>query len=304
MALLWLVCLIDLLVWNEALINIMVPSKISSLTGFRHYKSARRQNHFDPPSAMDGITNPAFLSWFTVSTVERNLHSSTTSVDETESFNTNSSENQDIMDWYKKQNLIISSKVSVRTVGKLRGIFSSNKLCGGEVVAAIPPYMIIRSPFLNFEEALFACAHLDDKTRADIKTTLNSLQGDELDKKALLAFRLLELLHQEPEIWQPYKQLCLPARVPNFYSITTRELSKILKENPDAWISENYAQELVESSRREAEDQLPRLLALLEIFAPTVSATSEDLLWAMSIVQSRAVTGVSGKYHGHLNLLN
>jgi hypothetical protein len=209
-----------------------------------------------------------------------------------------SHENADIMRWYASQNFIISPKICIKTVGGLRGIFATSDLCAGEGVAAIPPNMIIRSQFSSLDDALQSVvSDLADETRLHFQTIVAYLHADALDNKSLLAFRLLELLHDAPDVWQPYRQLCLPARVPNFYSMTTRELAQLLDETPAcAGISAALAQEQLVVSQAEAEAQLPALMELLALLLPRVATTRGELQWAMSIAQSRAILAASGAH--------
>ena len=204
-------------------------------------------------------------------------------------------ENQEIMTWYRKHNIMVSSKVRVDSVSGLRGIFATGDLVAGEAVAAIPPEMIVRSQFKNLQDAFNTLErHLSSESRTEFKMILARLQGECIDQKTLLAFRLLELVDSKPDIWRPFEHLCLPIRIPNFYMMNEAELAKILIEPQAAVISSLLAHEQVEASRREAELQIPQLLQVYSYIYPGVTTTSERLLWALSVAQSRAVLGLSG----------
>ena len=200
------------------------------------------------------------------------------------------------MQWYASHNFIISPKICIRTVGGLRGIFTTSDLFAGEGVAAIPPNMIIRSKFSSLNDALQSVsADLSDDTRQHFQSIVARLHADALDNKSLLAFRLLELLHDAPDVWQPYRKLCLPSRVPNFYSMTADELAQLLSEAPAcAGISATLAQAQLAASQAEAEGQLPALMELLALLLPRVAATRGELWWALSMAQSRAILAASG----------
>ena len=91
--------------------------------------------------------------------------------------------------------------------------------------------MIIRPQYSSLLHLLSARgSHLDADTRARLELACTGASGalGMDDGCVLLALRLLELLHADAATWQPYRRLCLPARVPNVFSATPAELERLL----------------------------------------------------------------------------
>ena len=51
-------------------------------------------------------------------------------------------------------------------------------------------------------------------------------------RKWPLAIRLVELLHKQPDIWGPYKELFLPERIQTEFTMTSEELRQRLELAP------------------------------------------------------------------------
>jgi hypothetical protein len=217
-----------------------------------------------------------------------------------------------LMRWYDTHD-ILCSKLCVRTPESgLRGVFAEEDIAMYEGIAVIPPHMIIQSPFKDMEEIVqantlnefandcrqYGCdlsdllqergQYLDQPTKERLIAAIRGIPGI-IARKCPLAIRLLELLHTQPEIWMPYKELCLPDRVPTAITMTSDELRDLLSQVPISAADlarEEHGQRYTREVFAECFEVLTQLLPLV---LPTVDDVDPaEITWAFTIVQTRS----------------
>jgi hypothetical protein len=104
--------------------------------------------------------------------------------------------------------------------------------------------------------------------------------------------RLLELLHTQPDVWAPYKELCLPDRVLNIITMNSEELRDMLTHLPIALTPTDLT--MWEEGRKDTQEVfaecLEVLTQLLPLALPAVDSIDlGEITWAFTVVQTRAV---------------
>ncbi len=107
-------------------------------------------------------------------------------------------------------------------------------------------------------------------------------------RKWPLAIRLVELLHKEPAIWAPYKEMFLPERVQTEFTMTSDEVRNRLKLAPSKINVDDYEEKLGQL-QAQFDHGLTAMAKLASIILPDVAISPPELRWAFTIVQSRAV---------------
>jgi hypothetical protein len=109
--------------------------------------------------------------------------------------------------------------------------------------------------------------------------------------KCPLAIRLLELLHTQPEIWVPYKELSLPERIPNICTMNSEELREMLNGLPIRLHPADFT--VLEASRKLTQETTAEcfevLAQLLRLVVPAVDVRPAEIPWAFTIAQTRSV---------------
>jgi hypothetical protein len=110
--------------------------------------------------------------------------------------------------------------------------------------------------------------------------------------KCPLTIRLLELLHTQPAIWIPYKELCPPERIQTGNTLTSNELRQFLKKLPITLsLSDFMLWELMRSSSQDVfADCIKVISQLLSLVLPTgVDIDPTEITWAFNVVETRSV---------------
>ncbi len=107
-------------------------------------------------------------------------------------------------------------------------------------------------------------------------------------RKWPLAIRLVELLHTQPDVWAPYKELFLPERIQTEFTMTPEEVRHRLKLAPFR-VDFGVYEKRWEFTRAVFSEGLQAVHRLARLTLPGTETTPEELTWAFSVVQSRAV---------------
>ena len=110
-----------------------------------------------------------------------------------------------------------------------------------------------------------------------------------------LTVRLLELLYRKPEIWVPYKEMCLPDRILTSITMSVEELRDLLGRPP---ISASPLELKLWENGFDAERKkffapcIQLLGQLTSLVLPSVNFSPAELTWAYSVTTTRAALTV------------
>ena len=134
--------------------------------------------------------------------------------------------------------------------------------------------------------------NLDQPTKQGLLSAVRNMPGI-ISRKFPLTIRLLELLHTQPEVWMPYRRMCLADRIQTSITMTAEELSDLLKRMPISFSPEEN--KLLEKCRIDTQKVfnsfLPVLTFLLDLVLPGVTIEPAEITWAFTVVQTRASAG-------------
>jgi len=103
---------------------------------------------------------------------------------------------------------------------------------------------------------------------------------------------LLELLHTQPEIWVPYKELSLPARILTVATMNSDELRVLLTQLPISLSPADF--DVWGGSRKTTQELFATCIDVVAQLLPLVIPTVDDvdpaeITWALTVVQTRSI---------------
>jgi hypothetical protein len=132
--------------------------------------------------------------------------------------------------------------------------------------------------------------HLDQVTKKELISKIRRISGLSA-RKCPLTIRLLELLHTQPEIWMPFKELSLPDRIQNVATMNSDELRNMLTQLSINLNPAEFTQ--WESNCKATQEAFARcfevLSQLLPLVLPTVEVDPAEITWAFTVVQTRSM---------------
>ena len=136
-----------------------------------------------------------------------------------------------------------------------------------------------------------ACQHygkdLDLQTKQEISEAIKVMMGP-VARKWPIAIRLVEVLHKQPAVWAPYKELFLPERIQTEFTMTSEEFRNRLKLVPSALDVDDYAQRFLRTKFL-FDGGFKAMSKLASLVLPGVEISPAELTWAFTVAQSRAV---------------
>jgi hypothetical protein len=132
--------------------------------------------------------------------------------------------------------------------------------------------------------------HLDQHATLALISAIREIPGI-IARKMPLTIRIVELLHTQPEIWMPYKEMCLPNRILSFLTMTSDELRDFLERPP---ISANpseikFLEGGVNHDKKVYAQCVQVMGQLLSLVLPNIDVDSEEITWAYTVMMSRSI---------------